>query len=172
MKRLLPLLLCAACEPTSEEPLSFQGGDFEVTTYGATDMCTGGSFEAIFLPTGDSQTWEAPWELPGVDDLTWTHTVDMQDPFGEMQVTFEQGAQGEDWMQALGGAPPPSVEIDPVNAPGCFVDATVDTYLQIVDSNALTGSAILHLESLDEASCPVAETELCDLKLDLRWQRL
>lgn len=175
MKRLVPLaslVLLAACASTSEEPPGFQSGDFSVTTLSATDMCTGGAFETVFMPTGDSQEWASSWELPGEADIPWVHTEDFPDPFGEAQLTFELGDQGEGWYTALGGAPPTAVEIDPANAPGCFVDGTFDTYLQIIDSNALTGSTILHLESLDEATCPVAETELCDVKLDLRLQRI
>ncbi|GDX82003.1 hypothetical protein LBMAG42_38140 [Deltaproteobacteria bacterium] len=174
MRRSLPILslLVAACETTETEPEGFQGGDFEVTIENATDMCVGGSLESVFLPTGEATPFESPMELPGVIDIPWTHTVDFVDPFGEMQVIFEQGAQGSEWFQALNGEPPPAVEIDPINAPGCFVDATVDMYMNIVDSNALAGSAIVHLESFDEAECPVQTTDLCDVKLDLRWQRL
>lgn len=75
-------------------------------------------------------------------------------------------------MQAL-DAELATTELDPAAWPGCFVNGAVDFYLQIVDSNATTGSAVLSLESFDEEGCPAEVTvDPCDVKLDLRWQRL
>lgn len=174
MPRTLWLMSVAlvACESSREAADGFLGGDFQVTISNATDMCEDAGLESIFLPTGNATDFESSMELPGVIDLPWTHTVDFVDPFGEMQVTFEEGQSGEDWMQALEGAPPPAVEIDPTNAPDCFVNGVVDMYMQVIDSNALSGTAILHLESFDEVSCPPQTDDTCEVKLDLRWQRL
>ena len=171
MIRLVLVALLVACESTKEEAPGFQGGDFEVTVNSATDMCLGGAFEDALLPEDGLETFDVPMELPGIVDLPWTTTIDMLDPLGETQVTFEEGEQGGDFMQALAGVLP-TVEYDPVGASGCFVDVTVDLYLKIVDENAASGSAVLHLESFDEASCPEPGAEICDARLELRWDRL
>ncbi len=171
MLRLVLLASLVACESSKTEAPGFQGGDFEVTVNGATDMCLGGGFEDALLPDDGLETFDIPMELPGVVDLPWTTTVAMLEPLGEGQVTFEEGEQGEDFMQALAGVLP-TVEYDPVVAPGCFIDLTFDLYLKIVDENAASGSAVLHLESFDEASCPEPGAEICDARLDLRWDRL
>ncbi len=171
MRCLAPLAVLAACASTQTDAPAWEGGDFEVTVTNGTDMCLGGAFEDALLPEDGVAVFEAPMELPGVIDLPWVHTVDFLDPFGESQVTFEVGEKGEEFMQALDGALA-STEYDPVAAPGCFVDATVDYYLQIVDDNSLVGSAVLHLDSFDEDACPEPETELCDARFDLTWQRI
>ncbi|MSQ00548.1 MAG: hypothetical protein EXR71_01485 [Myxococcales bacterium] len=171
MIRLVLTALLVACESSKEEAPGFQGGGFEVTVNNATDMCLSGGFEDALLPDDGLETFEVPMELPGVADLPWTTTIDMLDPLGQAQVTFETGEQGEDFMQAMGGVLP-TVEYDPVVAPGCFVEVTVDLYLKIVDENAAAGSAVLHLASFDEAACPEPGAEICDARLDLRWDRL
>lgn len=171
MRSVVLLSVLLACESTKEEAPGFEGGDFEVTVTNGTDMCLGGAFEDALLPEDGVAVFEAPMELPGVADLPWRSTIDFLDPFGEAQLTFEAGEQGEDSMQALGGVLP-TAEYDPVAAPGCFIDATVDFYLQLVDKNSLVGSAVLHLESFDEAGCPTPGTELCDARFDLTWQRI
>lgn len=171
MRWFLFASVLVGCESSKTEAPGFPGGEFTVTVTNATDMCLDGAFEDALLPEDGLVDFEAPMELPGVDDLPWTHTVDFLDPFGEAQVTFEEGEQGEDFMKAMDGVLP-TAEYDPVGAPGCFVDSTVDFYLEIVDDNALVGSAVLHLDSFDEAGCPEPGTELCDARFDLSWQRI
>ena len=160
------------CESTASEAEGFQGGDFETTILSVSDNCGDGAFDTIFLPDGNPKPFATPMELPGIIDLPWTHTIAFAAPFGDVQLVYEEGERGAESMQALDGALT-TVEVDPVNWPGCNVNATVDFYLQIVDSNAATGSAVLTLESFDEAGCPAEVTvDPCDVKLDLRWQRL
>jgi hypothetical protein len=172
-RRLHPALavLCA-CESTAEAPEGFQGGEFETTILSVSDMCAGGAIETLFMPDGNPTAFDTPMELPGVVDLPWTHTITFAQPFREAQLVFEEGELGEDSVQALGGVFD-TVELDAVAWPGCFVNAEVDFFLQLIDSNAATGSAILSIESFDEAGCPAEVTvDPCDVKLDLRWQRL
>lgn len=171
MRILLLSVLLVGCESSKTEAPGFEGGEFEVTVTNATDMCLGGAFEDALLPEDGLARFEAPMELPGVADLPWTSTIDFLDPFGEAQVTFEAGEQGEDFLRALGGVLP-TAEYDPEGAPGCFVDSTVDFYLEIVDDNSLVGSSVLHLDSFDEEGCPEPGTELCDAHFDLSWQRI
>ncbi len=175
MVRILAGLLCVlglGCDSTAEEPEGFQGGDFETTMLSVSDNCAAGGFDALFLPDGNPTTFPEPMELPGVIDLPWTHTISFAPPFGEAQLEFEEGELGADSMQAL-DAELATTELDPAAWPGCFVNGAVDFYLQIVDSNAATGSAVLSLESFDEEGCPAEVTvDPCDVKLDLRWQRI
>ena len=172
MRIALLAVVLGACESTKTEPTGFEGGDFEVTIGGVTDMCAGGSLDAVFQPDGGPADFEAPMELPGVSELPWRSTVDFVDPFGEMQVDFTEGEAGSDWIEAVGGEPPGAVEVDPANAAGCYLDSTVDLYAQIIGANELTGSAIVHLSSFAEESCPEITGDDCDVKLDLRWQRI
>lgn len=175
MVRLGAGLLCVlglGCESTSEEPEGFVGGDFETTILSVSDNCAEGGFDGVFLPDGNPTAFPEPMELPGVVDLPWTHTVAFAAPFGSTQLVFEAGEVGEDSIQALDGELA-TTEVNPEAWPSCFVNGTVDFYLQLVDSNAVTGSAVMSLESFDEEGCPEEVTvDPCDVKLDLRWQRL
>ena len=166
------LFLVVGCESTAEEADGFLGGEFEATMISVSDNCGDGSFDTLFLPDGEATSFPTPMELPGVADLPWTHTITYAPPFGDTQLQFEEGKLGATSMQALDGVLD-TVELQPEVWPGCYVNATVDFFLQLVDSNAATGSAILSLESFDEAGCPAEVTvDPCDVKLDLRWQRL
>jgi hypothetical protein len=167
---MLTLFLFLACESSASDPAGFQGGDFQFTTTGVDDQCNDGAFDVIFMPEGTPEDFETPIEIPSTSDLPATYTIDLQDPFTEMQVTVDAGAS-EDQMEAL-GATQTGVELDADSWPGCLVDASIDIYLTIIDDNTLEGSAALHTSSYDEDSCPAVSADTCDIKLDLSAARI
>ena len=163
-------LFFLACEPTSSDATGFEGGNFQFTTIGVSDQCYDGAFETIFMPEGTPEDFETPIELPSYADLPATYNIDIQDPFGSMEVTVDAGAQ-DGTMEVLGAAQT-GVELDGDQWPDCLVDADIDIYLTITGDNEVEGNAVLHTGSFDEASCPVVTNDPCDIKLDITASRI
>lgn len=166
---LLPVLALVACSSgESSDPTAFEGGTFTFTTTGVDDGCLDGAFDTILMPTGEATGWENTVELPAWDDLPQTYTISVQEPYGDVEVTVEQGeAEGQ---MVVNGARAENVEFDAESYPGCFVNNDIDVLLDIVSHEELTGSATLHTDSFDEATCPAISTApetSCDVTLDL-----
>ena len=159
-----------ACESTASDAESFQGGSFQFTTIGVSDQCYDGAFNTIFMPEGTPEDFETAIELPNYADLPQSYSIDIQDPFGSMNVTVAAG-ELDDTMEVI-GAEQTGVELDGDQWPGCLVDASIDIYLTIVGENEVEGNAVMHTGSFDESSCPVVTDDPCDIKLDLTASRI
>ncbi len=165
------LIALLACTPTeTDSSKAFEGGNFQFTTTAVTDDCNDGAFETIFMPTGDPTDFESEIELPATEDLPATYSIDLQDPFTEMEVTVEEGDRSGHMLVA--GAEQTNVEWDAQNSPGCMVDASIDIDLAIVNPNKVQGFALLHTGSFDEDNCPVVAADPCDVRLDVTAERI
>jgi hypothetical protein len=164
------VLFLFACESTAKDGEGFQGGSFQFTTTGVDDQCNDGALDLVFMPEGTPQDFEKPIELPSVADLPQTYSIDIQDPFSNMEVTVAAGAS-EDQMEVL-GAVQTGVELDAEAWPGCKVDSVIDIYLTITGENEVEGNAVLSTSSYDEDSCPAEESDPCDILLDLTASRI
>lgn len=166
---LLPVLALVACSSGgSSDPTDFVGGSFIFTTTGVDDGCLDGAFDTILMPTGEPTDWEYPVELPAWDYLPQTYTIQVQEPYGAVEVTVEEGAS--EGQMVVNGARAENVEFDAESYPGCFVNNEIDVVLELVSHEEVTGTATLHTDSFDEASCPAISTApetSCDVVLDL-----
>jgi len=167
VRTLSILLLAALCGcPTSSDDDEFLGGDFQFETYGVTDACFDGGFEALFMPDGPDtpNEWGDPIYIPPEDELPSTYNIAMPDPFNDMEVTVSGDADS----RLVDGAANLGVELDPDDYPGCLVDMDIDVDLVVDSATEVHGTAVLHTSSFDEGTCPAVDTDPCDITLDLR----
>lgn len=165
---LAPLLLVLGCAPTdNDEP--FTGGNFQFETYGVTDACFDGGFELVFMPEGQTvpYAWGDPIYIPAEDELPSTYTISMPEPFSAMEV--EVTGSGD--SRTVAGAENHDVEINADDNPDCLVDMSIDVTLIIDGSDGVHGTGVLHTSSFDEDSCPLVDSDPCDITLDLRGVR-
>ena len=150
-------------------PDSFTGGLFQMTSQGVSDFCGDGAFSSLLMPEGDGTPtdWEYPIEIPswGTMETRVNYTIQLQDPFSEMQVTVVQGdPSGE--IKMSGGS---QDDIPLFDDDSCFVDLGISATLQIVDNNNLTGQATLVFNDSSGLGCTFAKD--CEMKLDFTAKR-
>lgn len=166
---LVPALLAlsVACNP-SEGGGDFEGGDFAFFTTGVEDACNDGALNPIFLPGGDGS--ENPLDnnyVAGADELPWTGTVSLPDPFADAEVTVT----GDDSSRSFAGAPSTGIDLDADTYADCKVDSDIGVELVISDSDNVTGTATISLSNFTGADCPTPTADPCDVTLDIRGER-
>ncbi|MBN2798992.1 MAG: hypothetical protein JXX28_07575 [Deltaproteobacteria bacterium] len=173
MKHLLPLALLAlaACGDKTDEFdfTTFEGGTFQFTTTAVSDGCYDGSFEPLFMPDGaDSPSdWAVTTEIPAWADLPATYTVNLPAPFASMEVTVD--ANGDATMVMAPQAQSEPLALDADNFPNCMVQTTLSATLNIVDADAIDGSAVVDASGFqsDPDNCPVVTADPCTITLDV-----
>jgi hypothetical protein len=170
---VLLLALCA-CDPKNGDTAAgaddFTAGSFVFTSTAVQDGCLDGAFETLFLPegTGTTSDWQYPVELPAWADLPATYTVQLQEPFGDVEVTVTEGGAG---AMRVDGASLVGVEFDADNYPGCLVDMGVGVDIVIDSADAVHGTATMNTSNVTGDSCPVFAADPCDLVLDFTGAR-
>lgn len=174
LTRLFVLASLVGCagesdDATSFDPSTFEGGTFQFTTTGVQDGCYDGAFKVIFMPEGTANDWDVTTEVPGMADLPYTYDATLPDPYSAMQVTVE--GTGTDTFEFVDGLQI-DVEVDADAYPGCLIDMDITATFTIIDADTFQGQATLATEGYDELSCPVVQSEPCDIDLDLSASRL
>lgn len=171
--RLSPILISGllamsvACNP-SEDGGDFTGGDFAFFTTGVDDLCNDGALNTVFLPGGDGS--ENPLDnnyVAGADELPWTGTVSLPDPFADSEVTVTGDASG----RSFAGAPSTGIDLDADTYPDCKVDSDIGVELVISDADNVTGTATITLSNYVGDDCPPPTADPCDVTLDIRGER-
>jgi hypothetical protein len=169
---LTPMILigCSKGDDTGAFDASqFEGGTFQFTNNAVSDGCFDGAFDALFLPDGTPNDWSTTTELPSWGDMPSTYTIQLQDPFDQMEITVS--ASGTTGM-TMAGAVQEDVQMDADNYPDCYVDMVIDAELTIVDADNVQGQATLNTSDIDATSCPAFTADPCDILLDLTATRL
>lgn len=160
---VLPALMFA-CDP-SESTDEFTTGDFEFETVAVDDACFDGGFAVLFMPDGPDTPSEFGAEItvPAEADLPASYTVNLADPFNDMDVEVT----GSGNTRTIRGAQNIGVELDADAYPGCLVDMSIDVDLTISNADEVAGTAVLNTSSFDEANCPVVDSDPCAITLDI-----
>lgn len=160
---LLPALLLA-CTPT-DDPDAFESGSFSFQTVAVTDACFDGGFEVLFMPDGPETPTDFGSEIfiPSEDELPSTYTVNLADPFNDMEVNVT----GSGNTRTIRGAVNSNVELDEDAYPGCIVDMSIDVDLTISSNDEVSGTAVLNTSGFDEPNCPTVDSDPCDITLDI-----
>jgi hypothetical protein len=164
MLTLATLALFAACTEDDSEA-EYTGGTFAVTIEDVKDNCYDGTFSLIFMPEGEPTDFAAPMELPAMENLPADATLDLQDPFSAMSVTWEAGV-GEDQLVIVDAAQG-AVLLDEDSYGNCTVDMTINVTVDVIDADTISASAILNTAGFEDAECPVIEEDPCDIELVL-----
>ncbi len=149
----------------------FTAGQFQFTTVGVTDACTDGALEAIYLPGGAGTTsdWAYPIELPAFEDCPAQVSIQLQEPFNDMDVTID--TPGADQF-SIAGEENLGVDLDPDTYADCVVDYTIDALIALQDNDNLSGSVTMHTGNWLGDDCPVVNSDPCDIVLDITATRL
>jgi hypothetical protein len=174
MRWLLPLLLACGGAGTDTDSAGsakiqpWTGGDFDFYTQAMTDGCLGGAFEALFMPEGAAtpHPFEYPIYLPDTEELPYTSTVDLREPFVEIPVIIEDAGDGGFRIR---GAVMEAVELGAGAYGDCVVTMSVDADLRLIDSEELEGSASIAISDPrgSEERCPIFSSDDCLVELTL-----
>jgi hypothetical protein len=167
MRHVLIVLFLAACTPSSGGG-DFTSGDFQLTTQSVDDGCLDGGMEVLFMPEGVPSDFASTIFMPAESELPSTYTVDLQDPFNDMEVTVT----GTTDTRTVTGAENNGVEFDADTYPGCLIDNSIDVALTIDGADEMHGTATLHASSFDESGCPTVDADPCDIDLTLTATRV
>ncbi len=159
----LPVLMLA-CDP-SETTDEFTTGDFSFQTVAVDDACFDGGFAVLFMPDGADtpSDFGSSITVPAEADLPSSYTVNLADPFNDMDV--EVTGSGD--TRTISGAQNTDVELDADAYPGCLVNMSIDVDLTISSADEVSGTATLNTSSFDEASCPLVDADPCAITLDI-----
>ena len=160
-------VFAAACSPSGGSD-AFESGDFQLTTQDVNDGCLDGGMEVLFMPEGTPSDFASTIFIPAEDELPLTYTVDIQDPFNDMEVTVTGDAD----TRTVTGAENNGVEFDADTYPGCLIDNSIDVDLTIDSADEMHGTATLHANSFDEGTCPTVDEDPCDIVLTLTANRV
>ena len=167
----MTLLLALAC--TTDGATDFTGGDFQLTTTAVSDYCYDGAMVTIFLPEGDGTTneWANATTLPGLDELPSTYTIQLQEPFSDMEVTMEAGADAT--SMHVHDASQDGVLINEA-WDDCYADLSFSADITIVDADNVTGFVEVTTSNAVGDSCEemMGGATECTVELDLTGTRL
>jgi len=163
------LLLGLACVP-DEGNDPFLGGDFQLTTVDVDDRCYDGAMTTVFMPEATPSDFAANTWIPGEDELPASYSVSLQEPFTNMDVTVEGGeAEGQ---MSIRGAQQSGILINEDSWADCVGDLSIDVDITVVDADSVDGTAVLVTENLDGDSCPVIDSDPCEIVLTLVGTRI
>lgn len=149
---------------TRPEDLTWSGGQFQMTSQGVTDNCAGGAFNSLLMPDDDATPtdWDHLFEFPSWEDMEErdTYSIQLQDPFSEMEVTMTQ-SDTVGSIQMSGGS---QDEIPLFDDDGCFVDIGISAIIQIVDDNTVTGQATFRFQDSSGMNCTFERN--CEMMLE------
>ena len=173
------LLLTSGCGKGADggtpEDLGFawEGGDFQFTTWAATDACLDGAMEALFMPEGPESPWdfEFPLRLPAYDELPASYDVDFRDPFVGMPVTVDAAADGTFQVR---GAVMDAVEMGRAAYGYCVVTMAVDADMLPTSADTAEGEARISVSAPrgEDERCPAFASDPCTVTLLLEATRL
>ncbi len=149
---------------TAAPPLSWAGGQFQMTSHGVTDQCADGGFARLLMPEGaDTPTdWQHLIEIPAWEDMGTrvTYNISLQDPFSEMAVSVVQG-EVEGTIKMTGGS---QDDIPLFDDDSCFVNMSITATIQIVDDDNVGGQATFTFIDSTGMNCNFEPN--CEMKLD------
>jgi hypothetical protein len=149
---------------------NFTGGDFQLTTEAVDDLCYDGAMSTVFMPEGTPSDFSANTWLPADEDLPDTYSISLQEPFTDMEVTVEAGeATGQ---MVIRGAQQTGILINEDSWADCIGDLSIDVDITVVDDDTLDGTATLTTENLAGDTCPVIESDPCEIVLTLTGTRV
>ncbi len=174
MRNLILLAALTGCGDKDDtgSSASFESGSFQFTSNAADDACLSGAFALLFLPEGDGSEndWAYLIELPAWDSLPATYSIQLQDPFSDMEITVTEG--GTDQF-AMAGALQSGVVFDEDAYPDCTVDMSIDATINIETSDSVTGQAFMTIDNPSGDTCPVFDNGTpCQVTLDFTGIRL
>ncbi len=168
----IPALLLVACgggktDAGTDEPYSWDGGIFQMTSYAVDDSCLDGGFVPLLLPEGDGteNDWQYPVEVPSWEEMEEpvTYTISLQDPFTNMEITAARGeADGQIDITSLGQT---DVLFNEDAYDDCVVDMGIDALIVLDGAENVHGYAELRIMDARGDSCPLFETP-CSVDLD------
>jgi len=168
----IPAMLLVGCgggktEAETDEPYSWPGGNYQMTSHAVDDTCLDGGFVPLLLPEGDDSTndWQYPVEVPSWDDMETpvTYSISLQDPFTNMEVTATRGeADGQIDVSSAGQD---GVLFDEDLYDDCVVDMGIDTLIVLDGAQNVHGYAELRITDARGDSCPLFTTP-CSVELD------
>lgn len=150
----------------------FPAGTFQLTTFGVDDNCLDGGLAILFQPDGAGTPYDLqyPTEFPAYDALPQTFTMQLQDPFTDMQVTLVAG--GESLMTVTDSLQSDLV-VDADNYGDCNVDMLIDAEIVIVDADNIDVTATIEVSNWTSTgdTCPNVTSDPCTLVLDMKGVR-
>lgn len=167
------LLLSFQLSCGSEEPtISFESGEFTVSTLQVDDQCLDGGLTPLFMPRGDDEPWEWPHpvELYAFSELPVTYTLPLRDPFHEMTVT---ATLINDMQQELVAETNPDVELDRDRFGACVAELDGQVDVLLVDADRVEGIANLEMRNpRGDERCPADMPDACNVILSFEATRL
>lgn len=163
------MLALPACGDDDDSALT--AGAFQLTVASVNDQCLAGGLDLLFMPGGGSSYDLAnPTAFPAFEDLPTTMTVNLNDPFPDVDVNLV--ANGDDAM-TINKSDMLNVEVDSANYDDCNADLAITGSIAIVDNDNLT--LTLDIEATDPQStggtCPAFSTPPCDIGLTMTGVR-
>ena len=170
--RLMAMIMLACSSPPKDTAVAqtppWRGGEFDFSTSSADDECLGGALEALFMPEGPDEPspFEYPIYLPEPEELPYSGSIDLRDPFTGMPVTIEDAGDGDLQMR---GAVMEEVELGSASYGDCVVTMTVDADLHPVTNDEVEGAAQIAISDPrgEDGRCPVFTSEDCTVQLGL-----
>lgn len=173
---VLLLILSSGCDPqedgTQQLDFDFATGEFQVQTHAVDDRCLDGGLNLLFMPEGDDQPWEWPYPVtlhdPG--ELEATYTMELREPFGEMEVTATESAPAE---QHLDIHPNPEVKLGEERFGDCIVELAGHGEVTLIGPDEVEG--IIYIELSDprgDDRCPADMADRCDVNVGFTGERM
>lgn len=164
------LLIGCPVDDDDDASADFEAGIFEFSTTGVSDGCMGGAAEALYMPDGPSVpvVWVDTIELPAFDELPKTYTIQLPDPFHDMEITID--SPGDDQF-AMDGAENNDVYLDEDQYGDCMTDNDIAALLTVQDNDTITGTSTLTVTNVRGDNCPQFESDPCDVVLDIEAVR-
>lgn len=148
-------------------------GTFQLTTHAVDDACLDGGLDLLFMPQGENAPYDLqfPTEIPAYAALPQTFTIQLQDPFDNMEITLEQ--DGADRMVVNAGQQT-NVVVDADNYGDCNVDMTIDVSMIIIDQDNLDVNASLSITGAESTgdTCPNFNSDPCLVRLTMKGRRV
>ncbi len=167
MLSLTLLALIGGCTEDDTEA-AYEGGTFTITIQDVKDDCYDGTFSVIFMPEGTPTDFQNAVDLPAFEDLPADSTVTLQDPFSDLDVTWEQG-DAEDQI-VIADATQIDVVLDADSYGDCTVDMVVNVDVTVLDADNIEASAVLTTSGFEHDDCPAVTLDTddsCDITLSL-----
>ena len=166
MKRfVLPAVLLTACggklDAGTDEPYSWPGGFFDMSSYEVTDDCLDNGFSALLLPEGEGSTseWQYPVELPtwAAAETPVTYDINLQDPFSAMEVSVVQGSANGQFDVTSDGQE--GVVFSSSAAGDCLVDMNISAIIVLEGAENVRGYAELRITNATDGGTGVCPTD-------------
>ncbi len=166
MLTLATLALFTGCTE-DDTTVDYTGGTFTVTIEDVNDACQSGAFSVLFMPEGTPTDFQNPVELPAFEDLPVDATITLQDPYSDMDVTWEAG-DAEDQI-VITDAAQTDVLLDEDAYGDCTADMSINVDVTVLDADTMTATAVLTTSGYESTgdTCPVPDSDPCDITLTL-----